>query len=83
MDMLQDLYCNHVSNDEKYAQLGPIPEVVKAEAEAADFMGNTLESEEIINGIAATNEMQGWIRGFQYAMQLMAACGASIPFKQD
>jgi len=83
MDMLKDLYYNHVSNDEKYAQLGSMPEVIEAEAEAADFMGNTLESEEIINGIATTNEMQGWIRGFQYAMQLMAACGASIPCKQD
>lgn len=75
MEELKDLYWKYFNNRPEYAALGEMPEVQKAIAEADLFMGDSPETEEIILALRSTCEMQGWIYGFKYAMQLIAACG--------
>lgn len=74
-------------NSEEYAALEPMPEVIKAKKDYEKLsddiengeMFTILKLEEIVNANAATNEMQGFVYGFKYAMLLAASSGSAVP----
>lgn len=83
MEKLKDMYYDYV-NSEEYKKTKNIKEVQEAENELYKYLDNNfdrktiLQLEDLILSIGSANEMQGYIRGYKNAMEILLACGIKV-----
>ena len=78
MNALKELY-EHYTISEEYAALGTIPEMETAFKEIEDWAKQLSKEdcgklEELVNTHTATVELQGFVYGFRYGVQIMSEC---------
>ena len=78
-DILKQVFYNFIDSKE-YAELGNLKEVDEVFEETLNIIKEKFgeddisESEERLMNIAISNEMQGFIYGYQHAMRMIMAC---------